>query len=853
MKLVYLSICCLLLSMTLLACVQSDTNAVIKKVPYSIELKNWEFRRAPKGKWFKTSVPTSVHAALYDDNEIEDPFYRNNEKKLQWIEDENWEFQSTFDLDSVFFKRDFVYLNFEGLDTYADIYLNGEKLGAADNMFRSWRYDVKNKLKTKNNLLHLVFYSATKKDDRKMAELGYELPGGKRVFTRKAQFHYGWDWGPRFVTTGIWKSVQLKSFDDAHFEDVYIQQKELTDESANIEAQLKINSQHYQEAKVAVTVGDEYVEKNVSLAKGINTISLDVNITDPIRWWSNGLGEPHLYPVKTTLSINRKMADMDQKKIGLRTIELVTEKDEKGESFYFKLNGIPVFMKGANYIPQDIFHTRVTKDDYKKLIEQVVISNMNMLRVWGGGIYEQELFYELCDKNGILVWQDFMFACAMYPSDADFLENIKLEAEENVRRLRNHPSIALWCGNNENSEGWHRWGWQANFGKRKKETIAQGYDKVFKEILPATVKTLSPDIAYWESSPKYGRGNPQHQFEGDAHYWGVWHDAEPFEMFEQKVPRFMSEFGFQSFPELKNIESFTEEEDHAIDSEVMLVHQKHPRGNKLIKEYMERDYNTPKDFEHFLYVSQLLQAEGMRIGIEAHRRAMPYCMGSLYWQLNDCWPVASWSSIDYYGHWKALQYYAKQSFEPLITSPTLFEDSLHVYLVSDLQETVNAELRITAMDFQGTELAKASIPVTISPNNSSIYYREKVSELLNGHAKDNIVFDIRLNDEETNLLYQRNFYLEKPKKLQLPITDIKKEILKNDTGFSIKLKSDQLAKNVYISSPRAGFFSNNFFDILPNQPVTINFVPSEQMEDFGEDLNIISLVDSYEVKKNKKK
>ena len=333
----------------------------------------------------------------------------------------------------------------------------------------------------------------------------------------------------------------------------------------------------------------------------------------------------------------KTLLDQIEAKTGLRTVELATEKDAIGSAFYFKINGIPVYAKGANYIPQNSFQTVVTEKHYEQLLNDVVGANMNMLRVWGGGIYENDLFYELADEKGLLIWQDFMFACAMYPGDPEFLETVQQEAIQNVKRLRNHPAVVLWCGNNESAEGWRRWGWKKGRSKAEKNEIWSHYLKLFDSILPSTVQSYS-DTPYWESSPLFGRGNKKHLTQGDAHDWWVWHDGYPFEHFESNIPRFMSEFGFQSFPSLETIKFINQSDTISFNSDAFKNHQKHAKGFSLIQDYMLRDYKIPSKPEDYVYVSQLLQARGIVKGIEAQRRSRPHCMGSLFWQLNDCWP-----------------------------------------------------------------------------------------------------------------------------------------------------------------------------------------------------------------------
>jgi beta-mannosidase len=488
----------------------------------------------------------------------------------------------------------------------------------------------------------------------------------------------------------------------------------------------------------------------------------------------------------------------------------------------------------------------VTPEHYKSLIDDVAAANMNMLRVWGGGIYEDDLFYQLCDARGIMVWQDFMFACALYPTGGSFLKTTAREAMEQIERLRGHPSVALFCGNNENNEAWHHWGWQMNFTEDQRAKLWKDYKLLFNDLLPSLVGNYGAGIPYWESSPKYGRGNPKSTREGDSHYWGVWHDAEPFKTFDEKVPRFMSEFGFQSFPEWRTIQAFTLPEDRALDSKVMTVHQKHPRGNALIAEYMKRDYRTPRDFENFVYVSQLLQAEGMRTGIEAHRRNKPYCMGTLYWQLNDVWPVASWSGRDYYGRWKALHYFAREAFSPVAVLPMVDDGKLQVYAVSDLPGNIDAALQIRAFTLDGRELGNAEAKFQVNPDSSRMVWTGPLKSLLKKADAEEAVVELTLRDTAGQLLSRRLLYLVPPRELKLPSVQVR--ILAAEAvedGYRLDLESSKLAKNVLLSTETDGFFSDNYFDLLPGERKSVYFRTGQALENPAAAFQVKSLIDSY--------
>jgi beta-mannosidase len=786
-----------------------------KDIPTSFEInKNWEFKATDSTTWKTATVPGNVFTDLLDHQLIPDPFQKNNEEKVQWVSTKNWEYKTTFTLSEETLQKQHVYLNFEGLDTYARVYLNDTLIQQTANAFRTYSIPIKQLAKATNEL-RILFERTDVKETIEQEKLGYQLPEGKRIFTRKAQFQYGWDWGPKLATSGIWKPVSIKAWDGIQFKNIFIKQQALTKEKASLLIEISIESDADQETAIITSINVESTTVNISVKKGTHRYTIPFEIENPKLWWTHNLGTPYLYHFDFKLVLNGVVKDKKSIKKGIRTIELITEKDTKGAGFYFKLNGIPVYMKGANYIPQNSFQNKVTEVHYNSLLSDVVTANMNMLRVWGGGIYENDIFYDLCDQKGILVWQDFMFASAMYPGDTAYLKNVQQEAIDQVKRLRNHSSIALWCGNNENSEGWNRWGWQADRSEKEKQEIWKNYLNIFDSILPKTVAALSDNTSYWESSPKYGRGNPKYEFEGDAHDWWVWHDAAPFEHFQEKVPRFMSEFGFQSFPSYKSIRYINQSNRIDIQTSAIKSHQKHSRGFQLIDTYMERYYRIPTKDEDYVYVSQLLQAKGITMGIEAHRRAKPYNMGTLFWQLNDCWPAISWSSIDFLGNWKALQYKAKKSFENILISFVLKNNILETYMVNDKLESTSGNLNLRIIDFSGQEIWTKNVAISVAKNTSANVFQFSLDSLKT-NRKNTVLIASFLN----NTSY---YYFDKPKNLELQKAVIEEEITKTATGFSIALKSTTLQKEVFLYSNIKGHFEDNFFDLLPNQKKVIYF------------------------------
>lgn len=799
-------------------------------LPIEIELnKNWVFSSQNSKKWQKASVPGNVFTDLLALKQIPDPFIKTNEEKVQWVSDSTWIYKTVFKLDHNTLSKKFISIEFEGLDTYAKIYINNKQQLITSNAFRKYTLNVKDLLK-KENELKIVFYSTKPHEERAKESLGYQLPEGNRIFSRKAQFQYGWDWGPKLNTSGIWKPIKIIATDNLIINDIYIQNISINKQISTLSCTIDLKYNNIKDYSFEIYVNDS-INKVYNEEFTYSPINFTFEIENPKLWWPHNIGSPYLYNIRVDVKDGRTLIDSKTIKYGIRTIELVTEKDSIGESFYFNVNGVPVYTKGANYIPQNSFQNKVTDSHYKNLLNDAVEANMNMLRVWGGGIYENDIFYEKCDEKGILVWQDFMFACAMYPGDIEYLANVEIEAEEQVKRLRNHASIALWAGNNENSEGWHRWGWQNGRSEKEKKEIWSNYLKVFDTILPNVVKKYS-NTSYWESSPKFGRGNPKYEFEGDAHDWWVWHDAAPFEHFEKRIPRFMSEFGFQSFPSIETINYINQHKNIDLKTEAIKSHQKHSRGFQLIDEYMQRDYNLPTNDEDYVYVSQLLQAKGITMGIEAHRRAKPYNMGTLYWQLNDCWPAISWSSIDYFGNWKALQYKAKKSFENVLISSKIENDTIKTFIINDTFEGIQDDLTLELQDFKGNIVWSETKKVNVASNSSEEFHQLSIKK----YNKTSLVLVSKFNN------YKSLFYLEKPKNLNLLKGKITREITKTDFGYSITLKSDVLQKDVFLYSNQQGHFSNNFFDLLPNTEIKIKFSTNSTKLD---NLNVKSLNSIY--------
>ncbi len=813
----------------------------------------WQFREVGKDAWRAATVPGCVHTDLLASNLIDDPFYRDNEQKQQWIGKTDWEYEAHFAVTRGILARENIELIFEGLDTYADVYLNDTLILKADNMFRTWRADSKRAVKLGDNVLRIRFRSPINEVLPLMAKFNYQLPApndqGEKTspYTRKAPYQFGWDWGPRFVTSGIWRPVSLEAWNTARVGDVQIVTNNVATATAALTATVTIESNAPHRAIVILdNLTDRTVaaRKEIALSAGTSRVSLDFTMQHARLWWPNGLGAQPLYAFQARAIINGKPVDQKRTRIGVRTLELRQRPDELGVSFSFFINNIPVFAKGANWIPADSFPSRITTDRYRQLVGSARDANMNMLRVWGGGIYEHDDFYQACDEMGIMVWQEFMFAGSMYPANPEFLDNVRHEATDQVTRLRNHPSIVIWCGNNEIETGWLNWGWKKNLPA----SLWDDYQKIFEGVLAEVTAASDPSRPYWPSSPHGGlMDDPDSLRSGDNHFWRVWHFAEPFTNYEKQFPRFMSEFGFQSFPPIDTVKSYTLPSDRDIQSPVMLAHQRHPRGNQLIREYMLREYPEPKDFESFLYVSQVLQADGIRTGAEHLRRIMPRNMGSLYWQIDDCWPVASWSSIDYYGRWKALQYYARHFYANLLITPHVEDELLKFYVVSDETKPTPATIRVMVMDFDGQVLKSADLDATIAPLSSRSYLDVALDDLLKGADKKKSFLYCELL-VGGKLVSSRDHFFAPFKELGLPKPNISYNVVPARGGFRVTVTSDKFADAVYLSvNDAAGSFSDNYFDLIPGKSIAVEYHPGAplSLNQFRERLKIRSMVDAF--------
>lgn len=789
---------------------------------------SWTLTRADDGSTLPATVPGCVHLDLRAADAIPDPYFRDNEDALQWIGRTDWSYQRTFEVEAGFLSAQQVILQCDGLDTFARVRINGTEVARTDNMFRTWEFDVKSLLNEGENAIEIYFestfpYIEERQKEHFLWHTGidrHRLTGGNWV--RKEQCNYGWDWGPKLTTAGIWRPLRLVSIEAGRLSEVFVRQSH---QGGSVALTVTV-------AAGEVTASDAHVSVNLSYeGEVLHTLTLpasaagascDVTIDQPHLWWPNGMGEQCLYDLDAALIVNGQEVDRCSQRIGLRTLDIVRERDEWGESFKFRCNGRDFFAKGANWIPAHTFDGAVTDEVLRDLLQSAVDAHMNMIRVWGGGVYERDELYGLCDELGLCVWQDFMFACSAYPAHEDaFLENVRIEAEQNVRRLRHHACIALWCGNNELEQI------EGIIGDKPGEMRWHDYCELFDKLLGRVVRTLDPDRSYWPSSEhsplgnRVGNGASTDPRWGDAHLWMVWHGRQPFEWYRTSFHRFCSEFGFQSFPHPVTVESFTNPEDRNITSYIMERHQRSPIGNFAVIDYLLSWFRLPVGWENTVWLSQIQQGLAIKYAVEHWRRNMPRCMGALYWQLNDCWPVASWSSIDYERRWKGLQYEARRFFAPLMISGVEKPESqsIEVWVTSDAVEPIEVTVVADIYAVSGEKLRTLKETTDTPINGSAIALTIDASPELEAHTQRGILVKLRLfrNDE---VVSENLVTFARPKHLALdrPTLTVTEETASDGTPV-IVLTTDKPALWTWLqveNNPDVRW-DDNFFHVLPGE------------------------------------
>lgn len=795
---------------------------------------NWKLKRNTDNNWINTKVPGSVYETLLDQKLIEDPFYRDNEENAKEIADHDYEYKRTFIVNEELLLCDKVSLCCKGLDTLCDIFINNHKVAYCDNMHRIYEIDIKENLKKGENEIYIIFYSSVKYINVKQNKLrlwgvGESMDGYPHI--RKPHYMFGWDWGPQIPDIGIWRDISIKGYQSGKIDDVYV-----TQHHENGKVQLDIRVRHINFSDRQLTLKQELISpanntiEKITELKSYETTE-KIEIDNPLLWWPNGYGNQPLYKVKVSLLDGEKVIDENDFNIGLRTLTVKRESDEWGVSFAFEINGISIFAMGANYIPEDNLLPRCSREKTKKLLSDCIRANYNCIRVWGGGIYPEDYFYDLCDEFGLIVWQDLMFACAAYEMTDEFAKNIKQEVIDNVRRIRHHASLGLWCGNNEMEEGWVNW----NFNMPPK--IRTDYIKQFEVLFPEIMKEYDPNTFYWSSSPSSGGSFdvPNDKNRGDVHYWDVWHGQKPFTEYRKYHFRFASEFGFQSFPCMKTVESYTESEDRNIFSYVMERHQKNPSANGKILYYLSDTFQYPKDFDSLLYTSQILQAEAIKYGVEFWRQNRGRCMGSIYWQLNDCWPVASWSSIDYYGRWKALHYFAKAFYAPVLLCAKEQDTSAELYLCNESRNEISGILEWRLCRNTGEILSSGKKDVKVSPLSSLLCESLNFSDTLKEKALTRecyLEYDFVVDGAMKS---QGSVLFTKPKYFKFIKPEITYDIKETADAFQIILHANAFAKYVEVDFDVIDAIANdNYFDLSPNKEKIITIKKEDISQSVGQ-------------------
>jgi len=846
----------------------------------------WQLINKDRAINITTDVPSSVFETLIEQEIIQDPFYGVNEHSIKWVYESDWYYEKEFEINTDFLAHKNIMIRFKGIDTIGEIYLNDKLIGSSNDMFISYEFDVKSELKVGINILEVIIKSPTLYTRNEMKKHKIELHnrmGLKGIpYLRKAQYSFGWDWGPKIPDIGIWQTVEIYGYDGIKIESIYpiqtfnynINPNTITNSD---EIDMIIVESVYLEVNTELILDiDDSTKNNYKIRIKLETPSgkevlkeekikehnpiIEFDIEDPILWWTHDLGSPFLYKLTTEIW-DDKLIDTHEVNIGLRDIQLICNPDKWGETFYFTLNGVPIFAKGANWIPIDSLISRGKKKSlYEKTLKYTLEANMNFLRVWGGGIYEDDLFYDLCDKYGILIWQDFPFACAIYPIHEEFIELVKEEAIQNIKRIRHHPSLALWCGNNEIE--WLFMGYIAlhhMLNPKKIDAYKKGYFRIFEKLLPELVHKYDPQHSYWPSSPSNGGGeikrgliNSNDPNRGDSHFWKVWHQNAPFNAYRKFNSRFMSEYGFESFPSIKTIQTFCPPDQYNFNSPIMENHQKNRAGNKKIMKYMKRRFSIPESFEKQVILSQITQAEAMEYGIEHWRRNRNdfHCMGSLYWQLNDCWPVASWSSLDYFLRWKALHYVVKRSYEPFFASVMEEKDSVEFWLTNDHKNSKSGTLSWRIISADGKILINDSRKTIISPCSSFLVQKMDLKEIEREKKySQNIIFFTLKDDND--MVINRGFRLfDHPKNYPIKNPEISHKIteLERTDQCKIEITTKQIALYVYIESDSLDFIaSDNYFSMEPKETRNI-ILKNIKFADSPNKVNIKEIRDKVYIK-----
>lgn len=840
-----------------------------EKVPAELDLDGvWQFKAVDEQEWLDAYVPGSVHSDLLRAGRIPDPFYRDNELKVQWVEKKEWEYRRSFTVDAGLVAHDRVVLAARGLDTIAEIYLNDALVGETQNMFVEHEFDVKSRLRVGENNIRVVFRSILEWNKRQAAReprVTWTDQKGNLCFARKSGTDFGWDWGARILGCGIWRPMRLAAYDAARIADLHVRQDcDPQRGRLTIAAEIERFAPGALELDVRVRLGDQLVAQTAApVTHGMVTRQLVVD--HPKLWYPNGLGEQPLYTVVATLKNGSGTIHCRECRIGFRTVELVQERDERGQTFGFKVNGSLVFGKGANWIPAGALRAELTEAHYQRLLSACKEAHMNMLRVWGGGIYEADAFYELCDELGIMLWHDFMFAHGPYIADLDYLANIRAEVKSVTRRLRHHPSIVLWCGNNEQEGDMRKW-------VQQYPTVAwEDFDKVFYEVIPETARRYDPDRPYLPASPHHPLDRKAEKPDyksasGDAHLWDVWHAEEPFRWFvEHSDFRFVSEFGFYSLPTVETIRSFTAPQDRYFPSRILDLHNKtgwkgrqnEDLGNVRIARYASTMFRMPTGIANWSYVSQILHGEAIKTAVETYRRNYPATTGALYWQLNDNWPSISGSSLDYNGRWKALHYMAKRFFSPILVCGWAQDLTVTIWGVNDHLHEMPATLEWTLGSLEGSVVRRGRKNVVLPANRGAWLEELDFTGEVGGdpeygtyrdtnyETRSRYYVSFRLLSQECELGSNVVFFA--PFKYLDLLPGLKCSVESQEGELVIALAAERFAAFVEIGLANSyARFSDNYFHMLPGEQRQVRVAESSlPVEELEKQIYVKSLVDTY--------
>lgn len=813
----------------------------------------WRMKRTDEREWIDAVVPGSVFNDLLRADKMEDPFYRDNEMAALELTKFDYEYERGFEVDSALLARDAVLLRCEGLDTLCEVSLNGKLVLSADNMHRTYETDVKNALRAGPNVIRVVIRSATKfvleKDkEYHLSSCADAVPGISHL--RKAHSMFGWDWGPKLPDAGIWREISIRGYDLGRIDDVRVAQHH---ENGAVRLEIRADVERWsRDIDLTVRAELETPDGAVSACDATaiaGSATLRFDIPEPRLWWPRNYGNQPLYTLRVSLRGDAGDVDRRTLRIGLRTLIVRQEQDEWGESFAFVANGRDVFAMGANYIPEDNVFGRLTPERTERLLRSCAEANFNCVRVWGGGYYPDDRFYDVCDELGLIVWQDHLYACGTYDFNDAFQESIRLETIDNVKRIRHHASLGIWSGNNELEYAWAEWSWTERYGEKQRDD----YLRQFERFLPELNASLDPDTFYWRSSPSSygGIDEPNLESVGDMHYWDVWHGRKPIAEYRTLYPRFMSEFGLQSFPSLKTVETFALPEDRNIFSYVMEAHQKNGTGNEKILYYIGEYFKYPKDFESLLYASQLIQAEGMRVGVEHWRRNRGRCMGAIYWQLNDIWPGASWSSLDYFGRWKATHHAAKRFFAPVLASACETGTNVSLHVTNDTLERFDGVLSWRLLDRRSGTIRSGETQVSADALSAHEALTLALGDDLDTPAKLRqryLAFTLTTGGQEAS---GGTVLFVKPKHFEFLDPRIAADVSEETDGFIVRLSSEAFAKFVSLDLRDAdASWSDNVFDLPVNGAKQV-VVPKSGLSapltlaQFREQLVVRSLYDTF--------